>query len=454
MQVGTSRIDITPPEGVPMGGYVARTKGAEGVHDPLFARALVLDDGERRVAIVGADLCAIDVAAARSVRERIEEQTGIPPDHVMVALTHTHSGPLIATRRIGERSVAYLESVQEKLVEAAVAAASDLVPCRVGTGRGKVYLGVNRRERTKDGRVVLGTNPGGYASPYSHVLAIAKEQGGPLGVVFTCGAHPVVLDPGNMKISGDYAGVAERVVEGHYGDEAVALFALGFAGDVDVQHGKRNFDEVESFGTALGRAVLEEIKGIEYASDLSLGAHSMVVPLPLESPPPLADAQRILFDERQKMSGLFGRGGDDVEIHRRRAMVEWASELVRLAGEERDDYTADLELQVITVGSTALLALSAEVFAEYGKDLDELSPFEHTFPISNANGDIGYLPTAAAFDEGGYEVEDAPRLLGSLRFRPEVEGIVRDAIRRLLAEAAGVEPADEPAEAATPEAEV
>ena len=117
MRAGRSRIDITPAEGVPMGGYVARTKGAEGIHDPLFARALVLDDGEGRVALVSADLCALDVAVAREVRQCIAQRTGIPADHVLLALTHTHAGPLVATRRIGEQSAAYLETLQGKLVE-------------------------------------------------------------------------------------------------------------------------------------------------------------------------------------------------------------------------------------------------------------------------------------------------------------------------------------------------
>jgi hypothetical protein len=124
-----------------------------------------------------------------------------------------------------------------------------------------------------------------------------------------------------------------------------------------------------------------------------------------------------------------------------------------VASEERDAYAADLELQAIIIGRWALLALSAEVFAEYGEDLDELSPFEYTFPISNANGDIGYLPTAAAFEEGGYEVDEAPRLLGALRFQPVIEGIIRDAIRSVLAEAAGVPPEElQPAEEAQAEA--
>lgn len=454
MQAGVSRTDITPPEGVPMAGYLARTKGAEEVHDPLFARALVLADGACRVALVGADLCAFDVEMARSLRQRIEERTGIPASHVLLALTHTHAGPLVATRRISEVSAAYLEQAQDRLVETAVEAAGRLVPCRIGAGRAKVYLGVNRRQRAKDGGIVLGKNPEGYCSPYSHVLVVAKEHGGPLGVLFTYGAHPVVLGPENLAISGDYAGVAERIVEGNYGEEAVALFALGFAANVNVNFDKRDFKEVELLGDALGRAVLEEIKDIEYEADLGLGVVSRTATLPLEPPPPRQEAERILSEERARLSNLFGRGQDEAEIHRRRMMVEWASELLRVASEEREAYTADLELQAVTIGPYALLALSAEVFAEYGEDLDELSPFQYTFPISNANGDIGYLPTAAAFEEGGYEVDEAPRLLGALRFQPAIEGIIRDAIRGVLAEAAGVPPEQlQPAEEAPAEAE-
>jgi len=265
-----------------------------------------------------------------------------------------------------------------------------------------------------------------------------------MAVVFTYGAHPVVLGPENMLVSGDYPGQAERVVEEDFGDTAVALFGLGFAGDVDVNHEARNFAEVETFGTALARAVIEKMKEIELDPGLKVDARSVVVPLPLEPPPSLAQAEATLYEERQRMSGMLGRGEDESEIHHRRAMVEWASDLVRLAAQDVTAPTADLEVQVIRVGDSALLALSGEAFAEYGRNLDEISPFAFTFPISNANGCTGYLPTAAAFDEGGYEVEEAPRLLGTMPFRPEVEEITRQAMEDLLAEVAGtVAPAPE-----------
>jgi len=434
MHAGTSRIDITPPPGLAMGGYLGRCEPAADIHDPLFVRALVLDDGRQRVAIATAGLPAIDPSLAGIIRRRIEQETGIPPSHTMIALSHTHAGPLVARRRVAQPDLPYLESFQDKTVAAVRQAAEALRPVLIGAGRAKVYLGVNRRERTTDNHVVIGRNPSGYASPYANVLVAREEHGGPLAVLFTYGAHPVVLGPENLKISGDYAGCAERVVEENFGDNAVALFALGFAGDVNPDFEKRGFDEVETMGSALGRAVLEQMKLLEFADGLSLQARSVRVALPLQPPPPVMEADRVLFDERERLSRVLGHGEDKGEINQRRMMVEWAAELLDAAREGKPDHAAQLELQVIGIGDAGLVALSGEVFAEYEKFLEEVSPFELTFPVSNANGTIGYLPTAAAFDEGGYEVDIAPRLFGALRFRPEIETIIRHATSDLFAE--------------------
>jgi len=422
-----------------MGGYLARAESSKGIHDPLFARALVLDDGAERVAIVTADLAAIDTSLAHSVRRRIESETGIPASHTLIALSHTHSGPLVAPRRLGTPDLSYLESLQNHLAAAARAALESPRPVRIATGSGKVYLGINRRERTPENRIVIGRNPKGYCSPFARILAIADEHAGPIAVLFTYGAHPVILGPDNLEISGDYAGHAERVIEENYGDTAVALFALGLAGDVNANFEHRTFDEVEIFGTALGRAVLEKMKEIDYTTDATLRVRTCHVDLPLQSTPSVDEAERILFRERQRLSGILGHGEDRTEINQRRLMVEWASHLVELASLPDPPTTATLELQGIRIGETAIVAFSAEVFAEYEKILKEMSPFPHTIAISNANGNIGYLPVAAAFDEGGYEVDMAPRLFGALPFRPDVETHVRQGIARLLADLAAEE---------------
>ena len=437
---GTGRIEITPPEGCLMGGYAARSRPAKSVHDPLYARALVLGDGDRRIAIVACDLLGIEPATALDVRRRVEAHVGIPVSHTMLCCSHTHAGPLAVHRRATHVAAAYLDGLRDKVLQVVGDAARNMAPVRVGAGRAKVYLGVNRRERDADGAVKLGKNPNGYAWPYVHALLVSAEQGAPRAVLFTYGAHPVVLGPENLAISGDYVGLAGRRVEENFGGRATALFALGFAGNVDVGYERRTFAELETTGVALSRAVLETLKGIEPVGGLALGARSVRVPLPLEPPPTVLEAERMLFEERDRLSRILGRAENEAQVNTRRLMVEWASDLVRLAREGQADPAVDAELQVLTIGGIGLVALSAEVFAEYAKMLDAMTPFDHTFPISNANGSVGYIPTAAAFEEGGYEVDDAPRLTGVLRFRPEVEQVVMGAMTSLLAEMSGGSP--------------
>jgi len=422
-----------------MGGYLERTEPAEGVHDPLFARALVLDDGQARVAIVSADLLEVTTNFAAEVRRRIQDELGIPAEHALLAVSHTHSGPVVAGRRVSAPDPLYLELLHDRLVGVVRAAGKALRPARVGAGRAKVYLGVNRRERAPDGRIVHGRNPKGCASPYARFVVVAEEGGGPLAVLFTYGAHPSVLGPQSLHVSGDYAGCAERVVEENFGSTAVALFALGFCGDVDAAYAERDFDEVEQLGTALGRAVLEELKAVVPAGGLALRARSLRVQLPVEPPPTPEEAERRLLAERERLASILGRGEEKAEVIRRRVMVDWAAELVQFARQAQAHgwRGVEAELQGIAIGPTALIGLSAEPFAEYEKAVQQLSPFQHTLCIGCANGNLGYVPTAQAFAEGGYEVEMAPYLYGATRLRPEVEEAVRQAIARVLVDLAG-----------------
>lgn len=431
MQAGSARVEITPPKGGPMGGYIERAEPAEDVHDPLYARALVLEDGQRRVALLSADIHEVPPAFAAEVRYRIERELGIPDDHTLFAVSHTHAGPLVAGRRVGVPDALYVDTLRDRLVGAVRAACGALRPARIGAGSGKLYLGANRRARHAGGKA-----PGRYASPYARIFVAAEEGGGPIALLFTYGAHPNVLGPENRLISGDYAGQAERTVEENFGGTATALFALGFAGDVEANHSKRDFEEVETFGAALGRAVLEAMKAIPLESGLALRARSLRVALPLAPMPTLEAAERRLMAERDRLSALLGRGASKAEMAQQRAVADRAQQVLQAASQGRAVPRAELEVQAIAIGRIALLGVSAEPFAEHEKALGELSPFEHTLPISCANGCIGYIPTAEAFAEGGYEIESAPCLHGLLPFVPEAATVFRQAMARVLVDLA------------------
>jgi hypothetical protein len=183
--------------------------------------------------------------------------------------------------------------------------------------------------------------------------------------------------------------------------------------------------------------VLEELKVIRPVKGLRLAVRSQRVALPTEPLPSRDEAERRLYIERESLASILGRGEDKAEINRRRLRVDWASRLVQMASEPDGAAPVELEVQGIAIGSTALVGASAEVFAEYEKGLQATSPFTLTIPIGCANGTMACVPTAAAFDEGGYEVETAPCLFGTLRLRPEVEAVVQQAFARVLVDLSG-----------------
>jgi len=94
LKIGVAKVNITPPIGVPLSGYEARKKISQGIHDELYAKALVLDDGEKKIALVVSDLLYLDKDFTESVRRQIEGSTGISSKNVMVTVTHTHAGPV------------------------------------------------------------------------------------------------------------------------------------------------------------------------------------------------------------------------------------------------------------------------------------------------------------------------------------------------------------------------
>ena len=198
LKAGSAAVDITPPVGIALTGYVLREGPSIGVHDRLYARAVVFDDGHCRAALVVCDLLALDRGFVASARQAIEAATGIPGAHVMIACTHTHSGPAtIFLYGCGDVDHAWLDVLRQHLVNVVQAACASMRKARVATtARHLDMVARNRRD------------PEGPMNPCLWVWCVVDTRGQPIATLLSYWCHPTVLGHTNRLISADYPGAA------------------------------------------------------------------------------------------------------------------------------------------------------------------------------------------------------------------------------------------------------
>ncbi len=300
-KVGLARVKITPEQPVFMSGYASRNRPYEGVHDELFAKALVLQDAARaRAVLVTSDLIGFTAAVAGPIRERIAKETGIAATAVLINSSHTHTGPELAlepketeggrTAADVERTVAYTRQLQDRVVDVVKEAAAKLQPAKLSWGVGVVHFVMNRREFTIERGVILGVNPRGLADRSVPVLRIDDPAGKLRAVVLGAACHNTTLGPQDYLISGDYAGRAQRQIEAaHPGAEA--LFVQGCGGDAN-PYPRGSYAIAEQHGDELAREVTRllgtKLAPVRGPLKLAFGQAA----LPLAPPPPRAELEK------------------------------------------------------------------------------------------------------------------------------------------------------------------
>ena len=374
-RAGAAKVVLPVAAGMDLMGYPDRAGPATGVHDALHVRALVLAAPDP-VALVSVELCWVGEDLVAAARERIARDTGIPPDRVFVSATHTHSGP---HDQVVELDAAIAAAVAE--------AAAALRPARVGAGFGMVHGVALNRRRLED-----------PVDPALLALRVDGEDGRPLALYVGFGCHAVVLGPDNRLASGDWPGACARALEEQLG--AVVLVAQGSCADVNPLTAgveARSGPYVSTNGTPYyGPPAAQSIgdrSGGTFAEAEALGArvaeealrvHGGIAPVPLSG---IATRRLAVPAE-----------GDGADIDR----SAWAPPRT----------PASVPLEVMTValeGAGVLLAgQPGEVFAATGSALRTRlrhAGHAHPFVVGYANGWRAYLPPAAAYPDGGYEVD-------------------------------------------------
>jgi len=438
LRAAAASVDITPPPGGMMDGYGSRLTPSVGVHDPLFARVLVLDYGDAACAIVGCDLLGLHPWLTAEVRRRVRESLGIAEHAVLLAATHNHAGPVgLRAGMFSRLDETLAEATVSKIVATVEQAWESRRPVTLNTGTADVEtIGMNRRD------------PAGPTDVILRVILFNGEDG-PVASLLNFACHATVLSGANLLLSAEFPGVACRIVEAATG--APSVYLNGACGDVNPMWMRQDFASVERAGLAVGGAAVRLLADLRAAGD-SLRAHNIrwdefperVVPGRLVEPRLRVARRQIDLPFREFLSeaeyvSRIEAVQPEADRHpaaspaRRKAMAQlsrlsgerWAAAWSRRSGESGVHRT---ELQAISLGDgVALLALPGEFFAETGALIREDAGIEQLLIACYANDYAGYIVPRHAYDEGGYES-------GVTFFTGEAEAIIRAASLELLRE--------------------
>jgi len=251
---GVAKTDITPPIGTPLAGYGARrAQPSTGVHDPTEARALILDNGTEKLALVSVDHLGFDHGMVDRIRASASAATQISPDHIFIMSSHTHSGggafmemlPLLANVLAGKFDLKIRALYEQRTAEAIIDANKTMKPVRIGFGAGEAR-GISRFRSSWP--------PNGPVDPEVGVIRVdSATTGKPLAVLINFAAHPTVLGAENMTFSADFVGYARDALEKMAGGAAMAIFANGAQGTIAPHafQGDDAWQRAENVGTIL-----------------------------------------------------------------------------------------------------------------------------------------------------------------------------------------------------------
>lgn len=404
LQAGAAQIDITPGLGAHLCGYF-NDRRASDILDPLHAKALAISDGQTTLGFVICDLIVVPGAVVDAAKAIITERTGVAPDNVLIAGTHTHTGPAIRSALGTPKEEGYAEWVAPRIADAFCMACKRLEPAQFahasGSCPGEVH---NRRWHMKDGSVRMNPGyqnpdalrPAGPTDPQLGLMIFRSPQGSPIAAMGNLSLHYVgVRGPGDV-ICADYFAAFGRSLNRCAGASFVCPLSNGTFGDVNncdftrpARQSVGPTDNIERVGNVVAAEAWRawsSLREEDFSADVPLGARLTRVNFPARCPTAEeVAAARVVYESGEKWSDQ-----------------EWiyARELVLCADMPTE---WPVPIHALRIGDLGIVGLPGEVFTEIGLDIKRRSPFAQTMNIGIANDTVGYVATDQALDEGSYE---------------------------------------------------
>ncbi len=416
LTAGTAHVDISPRDAVALYGYPHVERISTGVHDPLRATVIVLQNETATLVLGSLDLLMIEPPFARELRRAVAAVAGCDEAGVLISCTHTHSGPVTSglVAWSGDPAVPppdprYLERVRTCVEAATDEAVAAMQPAELAwTAANASGVGGNR------------LMDDGVTDPGCGVLALRSRTSRELltlAVIY--GMHPTVLHEDSTLVSSDFPHYSRLHIQEHVGNAIPIAYHTAPCGNQSPRRSvtAQTFAEAERLGRKLGAAVvsaLDTLPSDAWQSDVGLDAALRKVDLPRNPSPPLAEAEALLAQYVARYEQLKQEGAPRVDVRTAECAVFGAEGAVALArahldgrlNEKLADYQP-AEVQLLRVGEVDLIGLPGECFTEYGLEIKRRANRE-TFVVSLVNGDLqGYVVTPEAAQQGGYEAANA-----------------------------------------------
>ncbi|MBJ8083020.1 neutral/alkaline non-lysosomal ceramidase N-terminal domain-containing protein [Bacillus cereus group sp. N14] len=393
-KIGVCKVDITPPVGIDFVGYHRET-GINNIEEHIYGTIFVFEKDEVKTVFISIDNIGMLVEDTNMIRERVASRLHVPFERITVVYTHTHSGP----ETVGEQPLvkSYKTILVNNVVQGAVTANNNLKLCEVGWGVTTGDIGVNRRERTSDGRAKMGTNIEGVVDKRIGMLAIRDAETRDLsGIVVFCTAHPNVLKGDSDALSADYPGMTREILEKIV--NCPVIIVQGAAGNVNAKY-RGSKEALTKMAYMLSGHVLTMLPTVTYSPIVNVRTVSSTMQMKLKDIPEM-DEIRSMAQLAEKQWGVN--------------TDEWLTIVLEKYKQGIRQLRIDLEVQLFQINDGMFSGIPMEPFSETALEVKERLQNEIAFLGGYTNGYIGYLPTKEEFAYGGYEVELNPIVYGTV----------------------------------------
>ncbi len=422
LNAGFSRVNITPPMGIPMRGYF-KPRFADGVLDELEVNVIALEFKNEKFLLISIDDCGVEQVLNAEFRKGASDETEIPMENIILSSTHTHTGGTLEYNSENELIKEYTEFVSKRVRDAARFAVNDLTEAKMGYGKGYApNVAFIRRYVMKDGSIK--TNPGVNNPDIMHpvgkiddsVNIIRFDRKDADTIIFVNFAnHPDVV--GGCKISADWPGLLRKTVEKTL-NGTKCIFFNGAQGDVnhvnvmpkpgdlndmfiDFDDVARGYGHAKHIANVVTGGVLQAYAKVNYVEPDSVCAKQKIIAIPSNK----ASKEELI--NAHKIIDLHNDGRDSELPYEGMMFTTIVAEAARMVRLENSPDSFEMMLSAIKLGPVAILGIPGEPFSEIGKQIKETQGFDMIIPCCNTNGKEGYFPMQDSYDEGGYEARSS-----------------------------------------------